>query len=58
MEASHLYKVESKLRMIEEERSIITSNLQIQINSLVEENENLKQQLSRKKLLDYYTPII
>ena len=43
--------MERRLKTLEEERSIIKSNFNIQINSLMEEKEVLKQHLSRKHTL-------
>jgi hypothetical protein len=39
--------VEKRLKALEEERSVMKSDFNIQINSLVEENDRLKTMLSR-----------
>jgi len=46
-ESSNLSKAEKRLKALEEERSLMRSDFNIQINSLVEENDRLRTSLSR-----------
>lgn len=52
LENSNAGKAEKRLKALEEERSLMRSDFNIQINSLVEENDRLKTMLSR------YEPVV
>ena len=47
LETSNQAKIEKRLKALEEERTLMRSDFNIQINSLIEENDKLKNELSR-----------